>query len=44
MMNESLPELEMLRTRSETFDVVILNAVWTHFDTRQREAGMRSIC
>ena len=34
-LNDSLPELATLRTRRETFDLVMLTAVWMHLD----EAG-----
>lgn len=42
-IDDWLPDLHVLRARSETFDVVILNAVWMHLDLRERVAGMNSI-
>jgi len=42
-LDDRLPELNHLLARSQTFDVVMLNAVWMHFDKPQREASMRSI-
>jgi SAM-dependent methyltransferase len=39
-LNDSLPELRLLEERGETFDVVMLTAVWTHLDAQQRRQGM----
>jgi SAM-dependent methyltransferase len=37
---DGLPDLEVMRTRGETFDVVLLTAVWMHLDERQRTRAM----
>ncbi|MGI9328078.1 MAG: class I SAM-dependent methyltransferase [Pseudomonadales bacterium] len=42
-LDDSLPNLSKLLDRGETFDLVMLNAVWMHLDKRQREVGMRNI-
>jgi protein-L-isoaspartate O-methyltransferase len=39
-LNDSLPELSLLRQRGEAFDAVMLTAVWMHLDERQRRQGM----
>jgi SAM-dependent methyltransferase len=39
-LDDSLPELRALRERAETFDIVMLTAVWMHLDERQRRHGM----
>jgi SAM-dependent methyltransferase len=39
-LNDSLPELRRLRARSETFDLVMMTAVWMHLDASQRRHGM----
>nr|WP_233410705.1 class I SAM-dependent methyltransferase [Rugamonas sp. CCM 8940] len=39
-LDDSLPELAVLRTRSERFDVVVLQAVWMHLDQAQRARAM----
>jgi SAM-dependent methyltransferase len=39
-LNDSLPELLLLRERGGTFDVVMLTAVWMHLDAQQRRQGM----
>jgi SAM-dependent methyltransferase len=42
-LNDSLPDLAVLRTRDETFDLVMLTAVWMHFDQQQRQQAMRNV-
>jgi len=42
-LNDRLPDLKLLHERCETFDVMILNAVWMHLNCRQRADGMQSI-
>jgi SAM-dependent methyltransferase len=42
-LNDSLPELALLRTRGETFDVVMLTAVWMHLDEAQRRQAMPNL-
>lgn len=39
-LNDSLPELHLLGKMGETFDVVMLTAVWMHIDARQRRQAM----
>jgi protein-L-isoaspartate O-methyltransferase len=39
-LNDSLPDLTRLLTRNEAFDVVMLTAVWMHFDEQQRQRAM----
>ena len=39
-LDDSLPELALLRTRRETFDLVMLTAVWMHLDEAQRRRAM----
>src|SRR5216684_2250234 len=42
-LNDSLPELSFLLTRGETFDVVMLTAVWMHLDEQQRRRAMPKV-
>ena len=37
---DSLPDLPVVEARGETFDVVLLTAVWMHLDERQRSQAM----
>jgi SAM-dependent methyltransferase len=39
-LNDSLPDLAILGTRNEKFDLVMLTAVWMHLDELQRRRGM----
>jgi 2-polyprenyl-3-methyl-5-hydroxy-6-metoxy-1,4-benzoquinol methylase len=39
-LNDALPALSLLRQRGETFDAVMLTAVWMHLDAKQRRDGM----
>jgi SAM-dependent methyltransferase len=39
-LNDSLPDLTLLRIRGETFDLVMLTAVWMHLDAQQRRNAM----
>src|SRR3981081_3089459 len=39
-LNDGLPELALVRTRSESFDLVMLTAVWMHLDVQQRQRAM----
>jgi protein-L-isoaspartate O-methyltransferase len=39
-LDDSLPLLAHLDGRGETFDVVMLTAVWMHLDQQQRQEGM----
>jgi SAM-dependent methyltransferase len=42
-LNDSLPELALVRTRGESFDLVMLTAVWMHLDARQRQGAMPNL-
>jgi SAM-dependent methyltransferase len=42
-LNDSLPDLASLRTRGETFDLVMLSAVWMHLDEAQRRRAMPNL-
>lgn len=42
-LNDSLPELALLRTRGERFDLVMLTAVWMHLDASQRSDAMPNL-
>ena len=39
-LDDSLPELALVRARDQRFDVVMLTAVWMHLDRGQRERAM----
>ena len=39
-LDDSLPELAVLRARGERFDLVMLQAVWMHLDEAQRRRAM----
>jgi SAM-dependent methyltransferase len=42
-LNDSLPNLSVLLTRGENFDVVMLSAVWMHLDEQQRRHAMPKV-
>ena len=42
-LDDSLPDLALLRARGERFDVVMLTAVWMHLDAQQRRQAMPSV-
>jgi SAM-dependent methyltransferase len=42
-LNDSLPDLATLRARGETFDLVMLTAVWMHLDEAQRRRAMPNL-
>jgi SAM-dependent methyltransferase len=42
-LNDSLPDLALLCTRGERFDVVMLTAVWMHLDEAQRRQAMPNL-
>lgn len=42
-LNDSLPDLAVLRSRRLSFDVVLLSAVWMHLDARQRRRAMPNL-
>jgi protein-L-isoaspartate O-methyltransferase len=39
-LDDSLPDLALLRARNERFELVMLTAVWMHLDEPQRRQGM----
>jgi SAM-dependent methyltransferase len=39
-LNDSLPELALVRRRGERFDLVMLTAVWMHLDAQRRQRAM----
>jgi SAM-dependent methyltransferase len=39
-LDDSLPDLALLHERGDTFDVVMLTAVWMHLDEEQRRRAM----
>ena len=42
-LNDSLPELALVRRRGERFDLVMLTAVWMHLDEGQRRRAMPNL-
>ena len=42
-LNDSLPELALVRRRGERFDLAMLTAVWMHLDARQRQRAMPNL-
>lgn len=42
-LDDSLPELALLMSRGDRFDVVMLTAVWMHLDGAQRQRGMPNV-
>lgn len=42
-LDDSLPDLALLRSRGGSFDLVMLTAVWMHLDVRQRRQAMPSL-
>lgn len=42
-LNNSLPDLALVRQRDELFDVVMLTAVWMHLDEGQRRRAMPNV-
>jgi SAM-dependent methyltransferase len=42
-LNDSLPDLAIMRARGETFDLVMLTAVWMHLDQAQRRQAMPNL-
>lgn len=42
-LDDSLPDLARLVARGETFDVVMLTAVWMHLDAAQRQRAMPNV-
>ncbi|HEY0569009.1 MAG TPA: class I SAM-dependent methyltransferase [Xanthobacteraceae bacterium] len=42
-LDDSLPDLALLRSRGERFDLVMLTAVWMHLDEPQRRRAMPNL-
>jgi SAM-dependent methyltransferase len=42
-LDDSLPELSVVRSRGEPFDLIWLSAVWMHFDREQRRQAMPNL-
>ena len=42
-IDDGLPDLTRVRERGETFDLVLLTAVWMHLDAEQRERAMPAV-
>ena len=42
-LDDSLPDLAWVRKRGETFDLVMLTAVWMHLDEAQRQRAMPNL-
>jgi SAM-dependent methyltransferase len=42
-LDDSLPDLALLRARGEPFDLVMLTAVWMHLDAAQRRQAMPNV-
>ncbi|MEL7041729.1 MAG: class I SAM-dependent methyltransferase [Pseudomonadota bacterium] len=42
-VDDALPGLPRLRARKQTFDLVLLHAVWMHLDAAERKLGMASL-
>lgn len=41
--DDQLPSLARLQTRGESFDLILLTAVWMHLDETERQAGMGAL-
>ena len=42
-LDDSLPDLALLRSRGDSFDLVMLTAVWMHLDVQQRRQAMPNL-
>jgi SAM-dependent methyltransferase len=42
-LDDSLPELALVRSRGELFDLIWLSAVWMHFDAPQRQQAIANL-
>lgn len=42
-LDDSLPDLALLTARRETYDLVMLTAVWMHLDKKQRRRAMKNV-
>lgn len=42
-VDDILPDLETVRSRSETYDLILMNAVWMHLTEDERIRGMKVV-
>lgn len=42
-LKDSLPDLAQVQARAETFDVIMLNAVWMHLTEQERRTGFETL-
>jgi SAM-dependent methyltransferase len=42
-LDDGLPDLDAARARGETFDLILLSAVWMHLDEAQRRRAMPNV-
>jgi SAM-dependent methyltransferase len=42
-LDDSLPDLQNVRKLGETFNFIMINAVWMHLDEDQREVAMKAV-
>lgn len=42
-LDDILPELKAVRARNETYDLILMNAVWMHLTEQERERGMEVV-
>jgi SAM-dependent methyltransferase len=42
-LDDSLPQLALVRSKGEPFDLILLSAVWMHFDPEQRRQAMATL-
>ncbi|GAB5481789.1 MAG: hypothetical protein Pars92KO_15460 [Parasphingorhabdus sp.] len=42
-LDDSLPDLEKIRSLNEQFDFILINAVWMHLDKDQRDTAMKHV-
>lgn len=42
-LDDGLPDLAAVRARGETFDLILLSAVWMHLDPAQRRGAMPNV-
>ena len=42
-IDDRLPELETVRTRNETYNLILMNAVWMHLTEDERKRGMEVV-
>ena len=42
-LDDSLPDLARVRSRGDSFDLVMLTAVWMHLDVQQRRQAMPNL-